>query len=142
MEDDYEYYQTPDFLGAYRDNERVTMRKFEIVGDKRLERAQNMLNYADIEEMILSEITFYALQLQGNGILAEDDIITITNKFSVTPNAKYKNPIAFVLGYVATRGTRTINDFDVAQRELALLKDPSVVDADIVRYARLWISLV
>jgi hypothetical protein len=142
MEDDYEYYQTPDFVGAYRDNERVTMRKFEIVGDKKLQRVQNMLNYADIEEMILSEITFFALHLQTNGVLAEDEVITITNKYSVVPQAKYKNPIAFVLGYVATRGTRAITNFEEAKHELDVLKDPSVTDVDILRYARLWISLV
>jgi hypothetical protein len=141
MEEYDSYYQTPDFVSSYRDSERVTMRRFEIA-DKALQRTQNLLDYGNVEEMILSEITFYSLQLQGNGVLMEDDVATITGKFSVVPHGRYKNPFAYVLGYVATRGSREIVDFKTAHQELIQLKDPSVSDADVVRYARLWLSLV
>ena len=77
----------------------------------------------------------------------ENDIQILLAKSQELPRVEYKNPTAFVLGYLATRGgTRDINKRSLAQtwncyrKTNADKKDESIREPDIIRYARLWIT--
>ena len=77
--------------------------------------------------------------------LGKADIKILLDFSQELPRVRYKNPTAFVLGYLATkRGTSKINKislnsaYDCYQKTSSVSKDESVKKADIIRYARLW----
>lgn len=56
---------------------------------------------------------------------------------------KFKNPTAFVLGYIATNGGGKFTPAAVAKAYKALenVRDTSVQPPDVIRYGRLWLTL-
>ena len=78
--------------------------------------------------------------------LSQDDISNMKNSLSKVNKIQYKNPTAYVLGYLAAN--RGSNDdlnkntvISVFKRFLPRVSDASVHEADIVRYARLWSNM-
>jgi len=60
------------------------------------------------------------------------------------PFVEYKNPLAYVLGYIASKGGRDI-DSKLVQESFIILKKlsiESVQNPDVIRYARLWKNLI
>ena len=78
--------------------------------------------------------------------LDENDLTTMLTKAREIPNIGYKNPTAYVLGYIASSGGRknlvTKNVTKVINDILPKVHDVSVTPPDIIRYIRLWQSLV
>ena len=82
----------------------------------------------------------------GGKLLSEADIQILLDKSPGAHRVRYKNPTAFVLGYIATgRGTRVItkdslNVTWVCYEKTAggIDRDESIKKPDIIRYARLW----
>lgn len=79
-----------------------------------------------------------------------DDIAIILQRIKDFPNFRktimYKNPTAFVLGYLITKENNKINktkldmiikDLSIIQNEKNIIIKPS----DLIRYARLWLRL-
>ena len=65
-------------------------------------------------------------------------------------NAKYLNPTAYILGFIATNGgrissngKREINKKKITQifNFLSVLNDDSVKPPDVIRYSRFWLTL-
>jgi hypothetical protein len=79
--------------------------------------------------------------------LSESDITAILEKARNLPNIKYKNPEAFILGYIATAGGKTLTTKDGKARVKHILTDMlprihkgGVEPPDVIRYARLWMD--
>lgn len=77
--------------------------------------------------------------------LAEIDITNILTKANSTEHIGYKNPLAFILGYIATKNgdNLTVKNFNTAVKVLSETKkykfeEEGVEPEDIIRYGRLW----
>ena len=75
----------------------------------------------------------------------EEGIKTLLSLSQKIPRVEFKNPTAFVLGYIATRGGR----YNITRDSLSSVwkcyqqmhninKDESITEEDIIRYARFW----
>jgi hypothetical protein len=82
---------------------------------------------------------------QRQGIeISENDIVAMLMKIRSLQYIDKKNATAYVLGYLASYGgTRMIKSKvdNVITEVLIHSQDSSVYPADVVRYARLWMSL-
>lgn len=77
--------------------------------------------------------------------ISEQDILDMGDMTSRVNKIEYKNPTCYVLGYIAsTKGTKiTQKSVDhVFDKILPYIKDKSVKQEDVLRYARLWLNLV
>jgi len=75
--------------------------------------------------------------------LDERDIQKMIEKSNVLPHINYKNPTAYVLGYIASNGGSRITQeqFNNSSKLLEYVYDTSVLEPDILRYARLWMTI-
>ena len=76
--------------------------------------------------------------------ISNSNILSMLNNAKKIEDIGYKNPTAYVLGFLATGEGRklTKDNFDrVVNKVLPYVKDGSVLPPDIIRYARLWESL-
>lgn len=79
--------------------------------------------------------------------LSEEDIDTMLVKADILEVIEHKNPTGYVLGYIAidrrqnNKLTNSRYDY-VVESILPFMEDGSVMEADIVRYARLWESML
>ena len=85
--------------------------------------------------------------LMGQNIsIDEDDIQKMIDTSRNLNKVKFKNPTAYVLGFIASRGGTEISK---SSMEYAIKKalpltaegESSVLPEDIIRYARLWVNL-
>jgi|TARA_B100001094_G_C18096913_1_gene753490 hypothetical protein len=85
--------------------------------------------------------------LMGQNIsLDEDDIQKMIETARTLDKIKYKNPTAYVLGFIGSRGG---SDISKASIEYAIKKalpltsegESSVQPEDVIRYSRLWLKL-
>ena len=87
-----------------------------------------------------------AQQLREDGLrLSNDDIIQLIETVDQLDNPQYKNPTAYLLGYIASNGGRDINKRTVNHVFTNILKtvsDTTVKQEDVLRYARLWYNLL
>lgn len=75
----------------------------------------------------------------------DTDIEIMFKKTRELKDVGYKNPSAYILGYLASEGGRSLNDpkgqgWKNSLKALSHL-DESVLEPDIIRYARLWLKL-
>lgn len=77
--------------------------------------------------------------------LSEDNIVDMLKKAkNNVKNVGYKNPTAYILGYIASEGGMRMtkqNVNNVLKNILPQVGDESVSEQDVIRYARLWMSL-
>lgn len=137
MDEDYDDIERPDYQPEYR--------AFERAGPVSLISDKSTRNIQDPVERFQSQVDGISRSLADNGAsIAESDIARMLEKISSLNKVEYKNPTAYVLGYLAsTRGTEitqssTSNVFD---KVLPSARDRSVKPEDVLRYARLWIKL-
>ena len=74
-------------------------------------------------------------------MLNERDILFLKDTATKLKHVNYKNPTAYILGFLVTKGQDEINvkSFEyITKHVLNLLLDDSVKAEDIIRYARLW----
>lgn len=57
---------------------------------------------------------------------------------NVTSKIEFKNPIAYVLGYIASSGGKEITVGNVKKAFKKLKSDMAVTQPDVIRYARYW----
>lgn len=117
-----------------------------IAGNISFKDAQKKLARENIspEDRFLISADAISRRLKEDGMpITETDIDNILVKATNTQNLKYKNVIAFVLGYFVSSGGREID-----KRKLVYIIDNvlpklnnegGVMPADIIRYARYWI---
>ena len=69
------------------------------------------------------------------------DMEALENSFDKVKDPEYKNPLGYVLGYIASRGGTKIDNETVDKAFLSLEKDGDVKQPDVIRYARLWMKM-
>jgi len=100
-------------------------------------------------ENIINRIKYFImtiLQNPQNTILNTDDLQIISESFRKLPFFQFKNPISFIMGYIATeKGTRKITPsrIDIVLKEIKILSKilPELSDVgiiDIIKYGSLW----
>jgi len=106
-----------------------------------------------IDYSILTPIQIFQMNVDAisrdlisNGVtkISEKDIQKMIEKSNTLQYVKYKNPTAYVLGYLVTNGGENllIENFEyTCNRVLPLVNDSSVLEPDVLRYSRLWLSL-
>ena len=72
--------------------------------------------------------------------LNDDDLFEMLDKIYDVPDIKYKNPLAYLLGYACLE-KNIINKVRM-KKIFALDIDETVKPADIVRYGRLWQNII
>jgi hypothetical protein len=74
--------------------------------------------------------------------ISEEDINTLLTQAKIIKNVEHKNPVAYILGFLATKGGRTLdkkNVMHVINNVLPEMKgDGGVEPPDVIRYARFW----
>ena len=83
-------------------------------------------------------------RMNSNNIysLSEEDINVILQKTTDINELKYKNYVAYILGYIASRGDKSLDtkNFNHVVRKIlpALENEGGVQPPDVLRYARFW----
>lgn len=96
------------------------------------------------EDRVLIAIDALCRKLSGENFLklTEADITTILEKTTSITGVRYKNPLAFILGFTASKGGSEITKADFKRATDVLKKLGSdgegVAPEDVLRYARLW----
>lgn len=74
--------------------------------------------------------------------ISDKDIDTMLEKTRQISDLKYKNPLAYILGYIATKGGKSLKVADVKDVIKNILPsvatEGDVAPQDVVRYARFW----
>jgi hypothetical protein len=87
-----------------------------------------------------------AQQLREDRIkLSGNDLEQLIETVDILNEPQYKNPTAYLLGYIASEGGRDINKKNVNnvfKNVLKSVSDKSVKEEDVLRYTRLWYNLV
>jgi hypothetical protein len=104
---------------------------------------RNMLDPLQIFQIQVDAISRHLKDQKIKKILDEKDIQKMIEKSNVLKHVNYKNPTSYVLGYIASSGgTRiTIEQFNYSSKLLEYVYDTSVLEPDILRYARLWMTM-
>tara|TARA_Y100000389_G_C17406444_1_gene488347 strand:+ start:202 stop:696 length:495 start_codon:yes stop_codon:yes gene_type:complete len=97
----------------------------------------NILSRTDNEAF-----SFKVAAIAKNFNINYNEINSILTEIYKIKNIKYKNPTAFVVGYLVTRGGKKINKNEITK----LIKNKNLIESnikgpDILRYARFWINL-
>ena len=77
-------------------------------------------------------------------MISEDDIIAMLMKIRRLQYIEKKNATSYVLGYIASSGGTRLDKKIIARtitQTLGYSRDSSVLPADVIRYARLWMTL-
>jgi len=140
--DDYEYFEEPDFIAGQSQWQQVGgggNYLGTVMNDKRLGNIQLSLMRGSMtdEEWLYRTIMFWAYQ---HGIIGQINTGDIQHIIDLVPHKKYKNPQALLLGYYVVKN-RQIDIEKLDKCDDFISQDQTVRRADIVRYARLVISL-
>jgi len=101
----------------------------------------------DAGELFASNLSQYINFLSENGILSlsDSDMEIMEGKIPSISKIKFINPLAYLLGYVASRGgKKTLNDKEVKyviNEILPKIPENPITDVDVIRYARFWSTL-
>lgn len=123
---------------------------FERAGGGKLAELLSVANRPDSkrqaytpEDRILIGIDAFAREVKDRGLLTEQDINYLLDKTQQIPGLRYKNPSAYVLGYIGSGGGAKMNKENISRafNLLSSLRIDGVVEPDVVRYARFWTSL-
>ena len=72
--------------------------------------------------------------------ISNPDIDAMLDKNSQIKDIRYKNPTAYILGFLATRGGRNMDNVsNIIRNVLPAIGDVGVEAPDVVRYARYWV---
>lgn len=76
--------------------------------------------------------------------LSQDDIESMLMPIRNIKNVEHKNPTAYILGYIASQGGRSLQH-QIVEKVLKVMlpsvEDSSVKEPDVIRYARFWMIL-
>jgi len=94
------------------------------------------------EDRFLIFTDAFCRKLTSEGIVTvtERDITNILRSSQKLPHIRYKNYVAYVLGYLASQGGRDLSAKNVRDvlNLLPKIKEGGVTPPDIIRYARFW----
>jgi hypothetical protein len=153
--DENEYEEGGEFMAEAKAYERVMYNVPEAIAairgpqmEGKLGEIQNKLNKISLqprERFTLQVNAIYnALTANGSISLTDGEIDIILNHIEKIPNAEYKNPTAYILGYMASVGStrdklNRKNIENVLKHVLPKIpNDSNIAEPDVIRYARLW----
>lgn len=106
---------------------------------------KDMRQYQNPMENFISQVDAISRHLmsQDNSVISETDIQKLLDTVSSIENIKYKNPTAYVLGYIASNKGRNITkkSASAAFYQIDSVRDESIREQDVIRYARYWLTL-
>jgi len=77
--------------------------------------------------------------------ISETDINTMLEKTQKILNLEYKNPTAYILGYIGSKGGKGLDTNiieDVILKVLPKIKNTGVEPPDFIRYCRYWVKYI
>jgi hypothetical protein len=84
-------------------------------------------------------------KIKTTGGLSDGDLNVMMEKISGIHLIQYKNPSAYVLGYIASKGGKelSLQRFELAESLIPELseKEDAITPPDIIRYAVFWVNL-
>ena len=134
MDDDYDYndeigvvdYKHRDQIGSTRSDEG------EIGAYSNNNTLQFLLSN---EEKFMKKLKEDLFSLSQNIILEKNDINTIERIMKLDPLIRFKNPLAFGLGYIVIRDDKDINK-NFVEELYNQCSGKKITKSDIIRYAR------
>lgn len=85
---------------------------------------------------------YYRMKDEGIETVSLEDIKVMLEKTKQIPGLRFKNPTAYILGYIASQGGKTLEPEDINHVAEDILpqidKTGGITKPDIVRYARYW----
>lgn len=152
-DEDYEDYEEDEFItkeevGAF---DRVAMKgnTFLCGGTTisgNINELKRKINYItqDPEERFSCYVDAISRNLNSLGAnISQIDIDIMLNKIKYIKNIDKKNPSAYILGYITTKGGKEIDKKQfkyVVDKVLPLIDSKNnITNEDIIRYSRLWI---
>lgn len=142
--DDFDIEFKPE-MGAFGAGGRVGLPGQNIIGnipENRIERA--MMEPLERFRMYVDAVA-RNLNNWDEVNLSEENIDFMLITAEKIPDISHKSPTAYVLGFIATNGGKNMNknSFNhVVKKVLPRVTSGSVLPPDIIRYARLWESLL
>lgn len=129
-----------DEMGAWGAEGRVGRSAVELGTTKEKRAKQSPI------ERFITDITRITLQYNEDGVfnITDAELQEITEKTHYLPQIHFKNPMAYVLGFIASKGGTSITKKSVEKVFNMLPSIESsygIKEPDVVRYARLWIKL-
>jgi hypothetical protein len=135
---------------------RPDIKAYERVGLPGLLGAVMTGNFANIQRninnMVSDPVERFSLYVDAaarnlsskfDGLLSSEDIVEMIEHVRNIKNVEYKNPVGYILGYIASRGGYSINEKAVENifvNVLPVVNNMSrVTEPDVIRYARLWL---
>lgn len=102
----------------------------------------SLKNITNPSEAFRIRATGAFIKLKASAQLSEADLVKILEPIGTLSNIKFKNPAAYVLGYIASNRGRVIDRraFDRACDILYLVNEKEIIvrEPDILRYAVYW----
>ena len=139
--DDTEYIDEPQFehgIGAYKQVgfAPVGLGTMDVLGFNKKFDAKG--HFKQTVNAIYNQLREDRIGLSGEDLNRLIEIVDILDK------VQYKNATGYILGYIASNGGENINKQNlnnVFKNILKTVSDKSVGQEDVLRYARLWLSL-
>ena len=135
----------------FKDLDRVSMPNYididmyiDLVSKKR-----NKLYMSSLEKFV-KNVYQIGKDLIENGLLSIKDLENILNNIATLDNPQYKNATAYLLGYIASDGGTNLDPknaenllrkFNTLEKK-NFFEDDTLDCAAIIRYARLWVSMI
>ena len=135
----------------FKDLDRVSMPNYididmyiDLVSKKR-----NKLFMSSLEKFV-KNVYQIGKDLIENGLLSIKDLENILNNITTLDNPQYKNATAYLLGYIASDGGTNLDPknaenllrkFNTLEKK-KFFEDDTIDCAAIIRYARLWVSMI
>jgi hypothetical protein len=116
----------------------------EMISANTMGDLQRELAHRSPEERFLISVDAISRRMASDHIanISESDITNMLTKTGHVQGLRYKNPVGYILGYLASRGGREIKHdtvMNVITKVLPKLGDEGgVAPPDVIRYARFW----
>lgn len=127
-------------LKAERDVRERAGGGFNLISSKELKDATP-------EERFNVYVEAISRSLNSDGIftIEQKDINTMLERSSMIQNIKYRNPTAFILGYLASKGGVSIDKKRInnifENMKIPEITEQGITKPDVIRYARYWMNL-
>lgn len=111
-----------------------------------LQKKINRMVQSPDDRFIIYVNAIFRKMISGDIInLSEPDLVNMLSKVKNIRNIEYKNPTAYILGYIASQGgNKKPLDKATVNKVLNILPkidDISITPPDVIRYARYWQAL-
>ena len=145
MEDEDDYIDEPVFQQSIKAFQQAGLAPLGF-GTMDIRDKFGMSTKFDAKGHFKETVNAIAHQLREEKIrLSNDDINQLIQMVDNLKDPQYKNPTAYLLGYIGSNGGQNINKQNISYVFTNVLKavsDKSVKREDVIRYTRLWFNLV